>query len=87
MFGLASVSAQWLLKRQYAPLIEKSERHRQTLRVWFFMYAFVGIQMGWVLRPFIGRPDLPSRMFREEWFDNAYVVVFRLIWNVLSGGT
>ena len=26
------------------------------LRTWLVIYVFVGIQMGWVLRPFIGDP-------------------------------
>ena len=30
------------------------------LRAWLGVYAFVGIQMGWVLRPFVGQPDRPT---------------------------
>jgi len=72
MFGLASVAAQWLLRRFYAPLIRKNPRHRLLLRMWLVIYAFVGIQMGWVLRPFIGDPHAPTRFFRAGMWGNAY---------------
>lgn len=35
--------------------------------------------MGWILRPFVGSPDIPVSFFRAEAFSNAYVVVARLI--------
>ena len=80
MFAVASVSAQWLLRRSYRPLIERDPRHRPLLRTWIVLYAFVGIQMGWNLRPFIGVPDGPVRFFREGAWENAYVVVARMAW-------
>jgi len=79
MFGVASVAAQMVVRRYYGPLIRRSPRHRQLLRVWFLLYVFVGIQMAWVLRPFIGDPDLPVTFFRSEAWGNAYVVVARLL--------
>src|SRR5829696_1564831 len=53
MFGVASVAAQWMLRRSYRPLIAANPRHRTLLRAWLVIYAFVGIQMAWVLRPFV----------------------------------
>lgn len=76
IFAIASVSAQRLLKRFYAPLIRRNPRHRTLVRVWLIAYAFVGIQMGWVLRPFVGRPDSPTTFFREGAWGNAYVEVW-----------
>jgi len=75
MFGIATAGAQIVVRRYYGPLIRRSERHRQLLWAWFVLYAFVGIQMGWVLRPFIGDPDLPVAFFRSGAWGNAYVVV------------
>ena len=49
------------------------------LMIWVGLYAFVGMQMGWMLRPFIGDPGLPVAFFRQEPFSNAYVVIARLI--------
>ncbi len=79
MFGIASAAAQVVVRRYYGPLIRRSRRHRQLLRVWFVLYTFVGIQMAWVLRPFIGDPDQPVAFFRAEAWGNAYVVLAQLL--------
>jgi len=79
MFAIASLAAQWLLRRLYKPLIERDPRHRMLLRCWLVIYAFVGIQMGWLLRPFIGNPDVATEFFRAESWGNAYVVVWEMI--------
>ncbi len=42
------------------------------LYTWIVIYVFVGIQMGWVLRPFIGDPRTPVQFFREGSWSNAY---------------
>lgn len=78
MFGSASVCAQTLLRRLYRPLIRKSSRHRYMLVLWLLIYAFVGIQMGWVLRPFIGDPTGPTRLLRHDAWSNAYTHVMEL---------
>ena len=80
MFGVASAGAQVLLRRAYRPLVARHPRHRWLLRIWLVLYAFVGIQMGWVLRPFIGDPTGPVEFFRRGAWDNAYVIVARMIW-------
>jgi hypothetical protein len=85
MFAVASLSAQWMLRRSYQPLIEINPKHRWMLRAWLVIYVFVGIQMGWVLRPFIGDPVAPVQFFREGSWTNAYEVVIQMIWDVLSG--
>jgi hypothetical protein len=86
MFAIATMSAQWLLRRFYRPLIARQPRHRSLLRVWLVIYSFVGIQMAWVLRPFIGDPMQPVRFFREEAWGNAYVAVAQLVWSLLRRG-
>lgn len=37
-----------------------------VFRCWMVLFALVGSQMGWVLRPFIGQPDMPFTFFRER---------------------
>lgn len=83
MFGAASLSAQFVLRRGYRPLIARNARHRWLLRAWLLIYAFVGVQMGWLLRPFIGAPEEPVQFFRGGVWENAYVIVARMIWNAL----
>jgi len=77
MFGGASFAGQQVLRRLYRPLVARHPRHRQLIIVWLIIYAFVGIQMGWVLRPFVGNPDTQPQFFRAEMWGNAYVVVAR----------
>ncbi len=84
MFAVASGAAQWFLRRAYWPLVAADARHRLMLRLWFFLYAFVGNQMGWVLRPFVGTPGMPTHFFRADSWGNAYEVVARLIWQQLG---
>jgi hypothetical protein len=84
MFAIASLSAQSILRTYYRPLIARNHRHRWMLRAWFVVYAFVGIQMGWILRPFIGDPASPVQFFRSDTWDNAYVIVARMIWRLVQ---
>jgi hypothetical protein len=85
MFGVASFSAQWMLRRDYAPLIRSNPKHRYMLYTWLIIYVFVGIQLGWVLRPFVGNPRFPVEFFREGSWSNAYEVVIEMIWNTVAG--
>lgn len=85
MFAVASFAGQRLLRRFYAPLIARDPRHRRMVRVWLIVYAFVGIQMGWVLRPFVGRPGAPTTFFRSGAWGNAYVEVWEKVGDVLKG--
>lgn len=78
-FAVATGAGHIIMLRNYRPLIAANRRHRVLLWFWVGLYAFVGMQMGWLLRPFIGAPDMPVTFFREEPFSNAYVVIARLI--------
>jgi hypothetical protein len=84
MFATASVAAQALLRRHYRPLIARDPRHRRLLRGWAVLYAFVGIQMGWVLRPFVGSQGEPAQFFRPEAWGNAYLKVGEALMDVLT---
>lgn len=84
MFGFASVSAQIQLRSYYRRLIERDLRHRWMVRMWIFVYAFVGIQAGYVLRPFIGNPGNSTTFFRRDSFQNAYVRLFRIVADVVE---
>ena len=86
VFAVASFAAQLLLRRWYRPLVARNGRHRVLLRSWLVIYAFVGIQMAWVLRPFVGHPDAPTRFFRygSAW-GNAYEHVAETLWKAVAG--
>ena len=84
MFAVATFAAQFLLRRWYRPLIARNTRHRWLLRIWLILYSFVAIQLAWVLRPFVGSPDMPVQFFREESWGNAYVFLARMIWQIVA---
>jgi hypothetical protein len=84
MFAVASWAAQRALRRRYAHLIARDPRHRAMMRTWLFVYAFVGIQMAWVLRPFVGAPGARPTFFREGAWGNAYVEVAETVWQVVG---
>lgn len=83
MFGSATLSAQFILKRLFQPLIQRDRRHLWPLRTWLITYIFVGIQMAWVLRPFIGSPNMPPQFFREGAWGNAYVTLVNIFLSLI----
>jgi len=75
--GVATLAAQQVLARHYRPLIARDPRHRRTLASWLVLYAFTGVQLAWVLRPFRGTQGFGVQFLRAEAFEqNAYVVLF-----------
>ena len=61
-------------------------RHtRLVFGCWVFVFALVGAQMGWVLRPFIGNPDLPFTWFRARQ-SNFFEAVLNALQSLLGGG-
>ncbi|MEZ6317963.1 MAG: hypothetical protein R3B49_04300 [Phycisphaerales bacterium] len=52
--------------------------------VWIILYGVVGAQMGWVLRPFIGSPDLPFALFRPT-EGSVFPAIWRTLWSVFGG--
>jgi hypothetical protein len=49
---------------------------------WLFLYAFVGTQLAWVMRPFVGNPDLPFQLFRVRsgnFYENLFYTIITLL--------
>lgn len=71
-------------------MCEKSDLYpRQAikiLRVWTLIFAFVGIQMAWSLRPFVGSPDKPFEVLRSDQDSNFYHSVWHSIIDFSSSG-
>jgi len=44
---------------------EGKRARRNVMRFWIVVYAFVGSQMAWTLRPFIGAPSMEFELFRQ----------------------
>ena len=56
---------------------------RNVVRLWILIYAFVGSQMAWTLRPFIGAPGLDFELFRQLG-GNFYANVFASFGEILG---
>jgi len=48
-----------------------------------FLYGIVGAQMAWLMRPFIGVPNLPFQIFRPV-EGNFFVAVLKAILKLLG---
>jgi hypothetical protein len=56
---------------------------KTVFRIWMIAFALVGAQMGWVLRPFIGNPNLPFTWFRGR-ESNFFQAIFRTLGSLFS---
>src|SRR5262245_14615852 len=83
VFLVASVAGQIVLSRHYRPLVAANPRHRAGLCSWLLLDVFVAVQLAWLLRPFVGHPDMPAELFRADAWGNAYVEVAEMAWRVV----
>jgi hypothetical protein len=65
------------------PETEGAGTRRMVLILWMFVYAFVGSQMAWTIRPFIGAPGTPFELFRQLG-GNFYTNVLQSIGEILG---
>lgn len=61
------------------------EHTRLVFKCWIVLFSLVGAQMGWVLRPFIGSPDLAFTFFRER-ESNIFAAVLGALRALFFGG-
>ncbi len=54
---------------------------RATLFAWLAGNLFLGAQLSWVLRPFIGSPNMPVQFLRDEPLEGNF---FEAVWNTLK---
>ncbi len=52
-------------------------------KIWIIIFAFVGTQLAWNLRPFVGSRDLPFELFRER-ESNFYIAVLQSVANLFD---
>jgi RNA polymerase subunit RPABC4/transcription elongation factor Spt4 len=84
--GVLAITAWWGLSflRQGMRHIQRvAPQARRILAVWVAIYAFVGTQMGWALKPFFGAPGQPFEFIRRT-EGTFYTSVFRIILGLLG---
>jgi hypothetical protein len=62
---------------------EGSKTRKTIIQSWLLLYAFVGSQLGWTLRPFFGAPDSVFQLFRER-EGNFYLSVLQSLGYLLG---
>lgn len=73
-FGASGLAGLAFLRRALGSVLDPPDskaraaasRGKSVFLVWIIIYGAVGAQMGWILRPFIGSPDLPFTFFRSR---------------------
>ncbi len=81
-FGLATLAGHLGCEKFYRPLVERDPRHQLARYAWTVLYVFVGVQLAWVFRPFVGDPRMPTAFFRADAWSNAYLVVFHQVFGL-----
>lgn len=84
MFTVAACSAQIILYRRYRALIARRAIHGRLMWAWLACYCFIGAQLAWTLRPFIGAPNAPVLFFRAGIGGNVYEVLGHLLVKLLA---
>jgi hypothetical protein len=57
---------------------------KTVFRIWLIVFGLVGAQMGWVLRPFIGKPGVPFAWLRPM-ESNFFEAIFRHVMHLIGG--
>ena len=88
VLGFTGVVGIGFFYKSMMSLIEKeqlgkaSKNRYKLITSWLFLYGFVGSQLGWTLRPFVGTPNQPFSLFREI-ESNFYIQAIKIIGKVL----
>ena len=51
----------------------------QILKIWILVFGFVGTQMAWSLRPFVGSPSMEFQIIRQQTDGNFYSAVWHAV--------
>jgi hypothetical protein len=89
-FVIAGIVGMVYLSRGMKMILASEDEARKPSRaltlvlyVWVFVYAFVGSQMAWTLRPFVGFPGARFELIRELG-GNFYADIFASIGEILG---
>jgi len=72
VLGAAGIIAVARLRGLLDALIADAAVSRRVLWAWMLTHGIVGAQLSWVLRPFVGNPTLPVRVFRERAWEGSF---------------
>jgi hypothetical protein len=85
-FAISGILGIAFFARTQSQFFEESSQPKGKagfLRLWFLLYAFVGTQLAWTLRPFFGAPGLRFEIFRGLG-GNFYTDVIKSISHIIG---
>ena len=89
--GILGFSGLWAMVGLWRGLVEMCEtsslypkRAIRILQIWIVVFGLVGLQMTWVMRPFVGSPNMPFELFRETGKGNIYEDIASSVSNFLD---
>jgi len=86
VIALAGVIGSWRLAQLLNQLSQSARVARRILFAWLIANLFVGSQVSWILRPFIGAPHLAVQFIRPNALQgNFYEAVFNALTRVATG--
>lgn len=90
IFAVSGIMGVIFLRQGFASSVDadnpEGRRARRSLFLaWVVLYAFVGTQMAWTLRPFIGSPDKQFEFIRQNRGSNFYDNVIESAQDFLNG--
>ena len=88
ILALAGLGGNWVLLKGIRRTVLTGCPTNFLFLVWLAAFAFVGCQMSWILRPFVGSPFYPVAFMRPDCLDrNFYEFVFKEVLPfLLTGG-
>ncbi|MBT30083.1 MAG: hypothetical protein CMO01_10525 [Thalassobius sp.] len=88
VFGFSGVFGMKVVLDALTAIFEGKEIYPKigliVFKIWVIIFAFVGIQLSWNMRPFVGTKDMPFQLFRTETRGNFYQTVFSSIGSLLG---
>ena len=58
---------------------------RRAIILGIVLFAFIAIQLSWMLRPFVGHPAQETRFLREDAMGNAYIEIGHMVIRLVTG--
>jgi hypothetical protein len=87
--GIMTFSGFWAMGSLYRGLVSMCDHSAvyprlavRILLLWIMVFGFVGTQMAWTLRPFLGAPDMKFELLRHDTNGNFYQAVWQSIKNL-----
>jgi hypothetical protein len=83
-FAIAGFVGVTALRKRLAQVVPSHSKHLRVVLLWLLIYSFVGAQLTWLLRPFLGNPGAVVEYLRPAGErlgveSNFYVSVYLLI--------